>query len=230
MAEATAPKVLSRKTYIELENLIRRRAINEIYEKINNIFAALGTPREILETGSKEKLNYLNDINLLDNDINFECIKLANFIQGYLVCFGYCEFLVKKFSWLKKEAGTGYPFQAIGREFQRYSYTHAHSGTPGLTIPLDKISAPVIGETYSSAWDFVDCVDNYPQKSVTVEKTVPNPRYGVHQFYQKELPKIVQQLGYSVRAVKLKSQRASAKVADGWEVDLSGPQLPLVLY
>ena len=151
-------------------------------------------------------------------------------MEAYFENFGYHAWLVKKFPWFIDEGPCEDTYKAASRYFQRRLYRHRHVEPPVITIPWARIPAPIVGQVYDTAWDFIDKCEDHLDNTPGLPGKIFNSRYGTYCFYQKEIPKIVRQLGYPIKEVKLLSELNKGVEATGWEIMLNKPVRPLLIY
>ena len=225
----TQMKILSPETYRRVYQTVKLRQPEKFRAELNTVFSALGMPETLLNHGDGRR-QYLDNIDLLDNCSEHIHVGIRNYIQGYFDQFGYEHWLCKKFDWFTKNPEPPLTYWAGGKEFKYYTYVNDYLGAPDASIPRSFISAPQCGEPYTSAWDFYHAKLSYPVIKTNCVETIYNPRHGVYNFYEKEIPKIIKQLGYPVREVRLVSPKNNSEPVTGWETDLCRPIIPLALY
>ena len=217
-------------SYNHLLMLVKHRETQPLFDEINKLFSKLGFPSERLAENRDPKMEYLKNIDDLDNQLDFMGQNSHNFLKGYFEHYGYNKLLLEKFNWFTKSKITGAEYRVARRKFCYYDYSYKPPGITGIKIPIAKIPAPQLGKVYTTAWDFVDGMYNYPQKEVKLVENRTNARYVHYNFYEKEIPKFAKQLGYKVRPVNLTTDKINAKVTEGWEIDLAPGEFPLILY
>ena len=111
---------------------------------------------------------------------------------------------------------------------------------PGLELDLNQIPAPQLGVAYIAAPDYFLVGESYTKVAVQITTEEINPRYFLYNFYEKEIPKILKQLGYKCNKVALKTVKRRLSVglkpkpkkyhvSAGWQIRVPSPR-PLIVF
>ena len=146
-------------------------------------------------------------------------------IVRYMQKMNYLEAFFNKYHFLEKISS--------GQMGQASFFQHKKpTEFAGLILNLENILPPTPGSVYTSATDYLFRTEDYQE--MVVEISGINPRYTLYNFYEKEIPKLLKQLGYNCTKLPLnttKSKKAGLRehTSYGWQIAVP-PPAPLVIF